>query len=421
MPRSRETRAYTWFHHLLRLVLGPPFRWYYRVEGASVRVVRALRPPFLVIPNHVTTWDPLVVSDYVREPIHFVASDANFRSSIFSWWLRRVGAIAMSKLAGDLATMRIVMRLLSEGKVVGLFAEGQRTWDGATLPIIPATAKLVKIARVPVVVPVIRGGYLSLPRWAYRGRRGRIIVEYRLALTADDVARMTVDQIRERIESTMRHEESDPGDVGLLRAVSARSAEPLELVLFTCPSCRSIATMHSRGKRFSCTACGYAVQYTSTGGFRRLPGGDSAAPVFGSVREWCRFQEPLLAGLVDAAASGDPTRELFGDDGVAFLTGYRLASLHRRGVGRLSLTPDGLRFAGSDGQDCFFPWDRVSAFNVVYQNQIEFYCQRRLHVFKPGRRQSGYKYLLAAQRLQSLRDEQPAGARAVARAELTDS
>jgi len=194
--KKRETRTYLWFHDILRALLAPLLVWFYRLQTENLAVFRRIRPPYLVIPNHVMTWDPVIASCFVREPIHFVASDANFRSSFFSFWLRRVGAIAKSKLMDDFGTLRTIMRFLRDGKVVGLYAEGQRTWDGRTQPIIPSTAKLVKAARVPVIVPVMKGAYLSLPRWAFRSRRGSIIIDYRLALTREEWSAWTWKRFR---------------------------------------------------------------------------------------------------------------------------------------------------------------------------------------------------------------------------------
>ena len=111
--------------------------WRYRLSSENQDVVRGLKPPYLVIPNHVMTFDPLFVNYFIPDPIYYVASDANFRSPFTSFWLRHVGAVATSKLADDLASLRLMLRLLKQGKLIGIFAEGQRCWDGVSMPIIP--------------------------------------------------------------------------------------------------------------------------------------------------------------------------------------------------------------------------------------------------------------------------------------------
>jgi len=404
--KKRETRTYLWFHDILRALLAPLLIWFYRLRAENLGVFRRIRPPYLVIPNHVMTWDPVIVSCFVRSPIHFVASDANFRSSFFSWWLRRVGAIAKSKLMDDFGTLRTVMRLLRDGKVVGLYAEGQRTWDGRTQPIIPSTAKLVKAAKVPVIVPVMKGGYLSLPRWAFRSRRGGVVIDYRLALTRKEVMRMDVAAIRDRIESVMQHDEDQYQSEARIPYTNARAAEPLQLLLFTCPSCSALNTMKSERRRFFCTRCGYSVHFSVYGRFTADGASSSsgAAPVVHrTISAWSDAQTGFLHGYFAKLHEENDSEAIFADDGVLLSTGYRMAKPHRIGLGRLELHLDGLLFSLPGEAERFFGWSEIRALNVVYQDQIEFYYRRRLIVLEfPSHDTSGYKYLLCGETLAKL-------------------
>jgi 1-acyl-sn-glycerol-3-phosphate acyltransferase len=382
----------------LRILLGPLFFWFYRLRAENLELFKRVKAPYLVIPNHVMTWDPLIFSYYVRDPIHFVASDANFRSSFFSWWLRRVGAIAKSKLMDDFATLRTIMDLLRSGKVVGLFAEGQRTWDGATQSIIPSTAKLVKVARVPVVVPVMKGGFHTLPRWAFRSRRGRITVEYRLALTAEEVKRFSLTQIKERIESVMQHDEDAYQAAAHISFTYRKAAEPMQLILFYCPSCETLNHMKSSGRLLFCTHCGYTVRFSAYARFHPVPPG--ATVIHRTIRSWSQaqnaFVESHLRGLYEERFTG----EIFADDEVLYSTGYRMTAPHPQGLGRLALHTEGLRFHMHGNAPRFFRWSEIRGLNVVYQDQIEFYLRRRLCVFQfPRHDTSGYKYLLCGEKL----------------------
>ncbi len=402
--KKRETRTYLWFHDILRALLAPLLIWFYRLKAENLAELRRIRPPYLVIPNHVMTWDPVIVSCFVRAPIHFVASDANFRSSFFSWWLRRVGAIAKSKLMDDFGTLRTIMRLLRNGKVVGLYAEGQRTWDGRTQPIIRSTAKLVKAAKVPVIVPVMKGGYLSLPRWAFRSRRGRVVIDYRLALTREEVVRMDAEAIKERIESVMRHDEDGYQREAQIPYTHAKAAEPLQLLLFTCPSCSALNTMKSERRRFFCTECGYSVRFSVYGRF--VPDGSASSSgslVHRTIGEWSDAQNRFLLDHLTSIHEQNRSEPIFADDGVQLSTGYRMAKPHRIGVGRLALHLDGLRFSLPGETERFFGWPEIRALNVVYQDQIEFYYRRRLIVLEfPSHDTSGYKYLLCGETLARL-------------------
>lgn len=416
---ARDTRVYTWFHRLLRWILGPYLVRRYRVRSENQEIVDRLRPPYIVIPNHVMTFDPLLVNYFIPVPIHYVASDANFRNPFFSWWLRRVGTIATSKLADDLASLRLMMRILKEGKVIGIFAEGQRSWDGVSLRIIPSTAKLVKLAKVPVLVSVLKGGYMTIPRWSFHARRGRVVVEQKLAVTAAEAATLSLDEITARIEAALAHDDSEYQTELRIPYVSRRPAESLQLALFYCPHCSSLNTMASRGRRFYCESCGYAVEFTPFYRFRSTKGPSPDPVYFTTIREWSLAQNEFVERSLRDALDGDASRELFADDNALLLTGYRLAKMRPRAIGRLAFCMDGLRFAPDPGgrnrrrarragipgtAEQFFPWDEVQALNVVYQDQLEFYHGHTLYVFRfPRHDTSAYKYELCGRTLATLR------------------
>ena len=315
-----------------------------------------------------------------------------------------------------------MLKRLKERKGIGIFAEGQRSWDGVSLRIIPSTAKLVKLAKVPVLVSLIKGGYKTIPRWSFHTRRGRVVIEQKLAVSAEEVKSLSADEITERIESALAHDDSEYQNDPRVPYVSNRPAESLQLALFYCPNCSSLNTMNSSGRRFFCDSCGYSVEFTQFYRFRPISGPDSHPVHFRTIRQWSLAQNEFVEHFLRDALSADSPKELFGDEHALMLTGYRLSRLRCRGLGRLSLHTDGIRFVQSDDSrrgrrvaardvrhggaaERFFPWDEVKALNVVYQDQLEFYFGRTLFVFKfPRHDTSAYKYELCGRMLEKMRN-----------------
>jgi ribosomal protein L37AE/L43A len=283
----------------------------------------------------------------------------------------------------------------------------------------------VKIAKVPVLVSLLKGGYMTIPRWSFHGRRGRVVVEQKLAVSAKEAATLTTDEITARIEGALAHDDSEYQEVIRVPYVSRRTAESLQLALFHCPACESLNTMYSRGRLFFCRHCGYEVEFTQYYRFKSTGADSGKPPRYRTVREWSLAQNEAVGKLIsDAFADGSP-REFFADDECAMFTGYRLARLREQGGGRLSFHLDGLRFRldtgkGSrasrrtrseghsvvaPGDEKFFPWNDVKALNVVYQDQLEFYSGKTLFVFRfPKHDTSAYKYELCGRMLASLRN-----------------
>jgi 1-acyl-sn-glycerol-3-phosphate acyltransferase len=44
---------------------------------------RNLKPPFLILANHVTYWDPFLVDIFVKEPMCYLAEETYFRNPWF--------------------------------------------------------------------------------------------------------------------------------------------------------------------------------------------------------------------------------------------------------------------------------------------------------------------------------------------------
>ena len=395
-PR-RQTHTHRWLHFLLKKTLGRYFCWYYRIRVSGLDALAKEPSPWLILPNHVTTWDPILISLFLKDPVYFIASDANFRRPMASWWLRQVGAIPTSKLATDMTTVRQMVDLLRQGKTVGLFPEGERTWDGATLPIIPATAKLARLAKVSVVVPVLKGGFFALPRWAYKSRRGPLFIEYKVAISAGEIRSLTLEEIEDRITSAISHDDhiwlrSQPW-----RYSSPKPAEPLQLTLFCCPHCQSLNTLRGQGSRFGCTESGWQTTYTSRGLFKNH---SKNLHYFDTIRQWSLWQDGELTKAVANLGSHAHTTVLFADSGAVYSVGYKFSRLKKKGFGRLSLESRGLTFYWDSENEVVFRFQDIRGVNVVYQSQLEFYYNGELRVFRfPDKQTSGYKYLLALRRI----------------------
>ncbi|QID16740.1 MFS transporter [Nitrogeniibacter mangrovi] len=117
--------------------------------------------PALVVANHVSFVDALVIMAACRRPIRFVMDHRIFRWPILSFAFRTSGAIPIASAKEDPAMMARafaqVAEALDAGEVVGLFPEGQITADGELAPFRPGVARILERNPVPVVPMALRG------------------------------------------------------------------------------------------------------------------------------------------------------------------------------------------------------------------------------------------------------------------------
>lgn len=158
-----------------------------------------LQGPCLLVANHSSNLDPIVLGCASSRRIYFVAKEELFRNPLASFFLRRLGAFPLRRGAGDKEAVRKVFSLLGEGKMVGLFPEGTRG-RGKVGDFQRGTLKLILRAEVPVVVAGIRGTYESLPRGKKIPRPFPIQVSFSPPL---EVKGWNIEEIEKRIREEM--------------------------------------------------------------------------------------------------------------------------------------------------------------------------------------------------------------------------
>ncbi len=272
-------------NRLLAILLGPFLRL---IFGFSYKKNK-LTGPTLVVSNHVTNFDPLLVSIcFPKDHMHFVASEHLFRKGFVTKFLRYVfDPIPRRKGTSGADTAMACMRKLKEGRSVCLFAEGECTWDGVTNEIFPATGRLARMANATLITFRLEGGYLTAPRWGKGVRRGKMTGRIMGIYTPEDLKAMDKNAItgliqRDIFEDTWENQAKAP-----VRYRHRRRAENLQTVLYGCPKCNRIGHLSTKKSTLSCD-CGASWTYTELGTFA------PTAP-FENIRQWDTWQRTLLS------------------------------------------------------------------------------------------------------------------------------
>jgi 1-acyl-sn-glycerol-3-phosphate acyltransferase len=375
------------FYWVLRHSVGPMLQWYYRIKYDK-KVLRLLKPPYMVLANHTTLWDALLVAYLVPHPVFNIASDQTFRFPLLRLLLNALGVIPKKKSVSDMNAVKQLIRIKREKGVIGVFPEGKRTWDGRSVEIPFATAKLIKNLKIPVVTVHVSGGYLSRPRWASNSRRGRIEMVAKVLYTPGELEGLDLKQIDADLCNALAHDEYAWQAMNRIPFKGRRLAEKLELALFICPACRSISTLHSAGDAFTCDACGYHVRYSELGFFEK----EKSEPIYTTIPQWDEWQQTQLRAHI--RETGDAV--LFEDNGMEKLsTGVGTSAMESHGRGLLRLFKNRVAFAKGEEEESF-PLERIRGLNVQANYKLEFYCDKILYQFRhPDRGASAYKWVCA--------------------------
>ncbi len=133
----------------------------YRSEG-SRHVPR--RGPALLVANHQSFLDPLLVGLAASRHIYYLARKSLFRNRLFGGFLRSVNCVPVDQEGIAKEGIKTALHQLQAGQVLLVFPEGERTATGRMLPLKPGIQLLIKRADVPVIPVGVAGAFDALPR-----------------------------------------------------------------------------------------------------------------------------------------------------------------------------------------------------------------------------------------------------------------
>lgn len=137
----------------------------YRLEKSGAQHIPA-EGPALIVCNHVSLVDPLVITAASSRPIRFVMHDRIFRIPILHFIFREYRAIPIASAKEDAVLMEKafdeVAKALGAGELVCIFPEGRMTDSGEINPFRPGISRVLARNPVPVVPLAVRGLWGSL-------------------------------------------------------------------------------------------------------------------------------------------------------------------------------------------------------------------------------------------------------------------
>ncbi len=152
--------------------------------------------PALIVCNHVSYMDALILSGAIARPVRFVMYYKIFDFPVMKWIFRTAKAIPIAGARENPELMRRafaeIQSALDAGELVGIFPEGALTRDGGISPFKSGVEHILATSPVPVVPMSLRGMWTSM--WSKRdSRMGRMRVPRRFRAQVEVVAGTPID------------------------------------------------------------------------------------------------------------------------------------------------------------------------------------------------------------------------------------
>ncbi|MBE6686807.1 MAG: 1-acyl-sn-glycerol-3-phosphate acyltransferase [Ruminococcaceae bacterium] len=280
-------------HRFIWSFLRPPVGLVMRVFfGYRYKLAKNLPENYIVLSNHTTDFDPVLVGLAFKKQMYLVASEHITRWG-FPYKLLKYAFEPIIRYKATVATSTVldILRKVRKGERVCMFAEGVKSWDGVTCPMFPATAQMIKKSGCALVTFKLKGGYFVSPAWGKGLRRGKWHGGVENVYTKEQLAEMSYDEIEAVITKDL-YEDAYQTQLAEMNRYKGKSlASGLENILWACPECKSADKLVTKGNKIICTQCKKEIEYDK---YAMLSGCD-----FKTVYEYSEWQRSLIEEYIE--------------------------------------------------------------------------------------------------------------------------
>ena len=131
----------------------------FRVQIAGTR--KLPEGPVIVVSNHISNWDVLILGGVFDRQIHYMAKKELFKNPLLKKLMEALGAFPVDRGGADVNAIRKSLEILSsaDGGVVGIFPQGTRVKDDASFEVAGGVG-MIALRSGATIVPVhIEGPY----------------------------------------------------------------------------------------------------------------------------------------------------------------------------------------------------------------------------------------------------------------------
>ncbi len=82
--------------------------------------------PVILVSNHISNWDPMIVGISANRQVHFIAKEELFKFPPLRYLMLAWGALPVKRGRGDREVISKSLEVLKDQKILGIFIEGTR-------------------------------------------------------------------------------------------------------------------------------------------------------------------------------------------------------------------------------------------------------------------------------------------------------
>jgi 1-acyl-sn-glycerol-3-phosphate acyltransferase len=198
--RSFSKRVWYEFLRVLCRVLG--------VAVFRIRVFGREHVPesggVLVVSNHQSHLDPILVGLACDRRLNYVARDTLFRFAPLAWLMMSCDAIPLDREGTGLGGLKESLRRLKDEEMLVIFPEGTRTRDGEVAALKSGFVALARRAKAPLLPVALDGAFESWPRGNLLPQPAVIHIRFAAPLAAEAMSKMSDEELLSEVSCRIR-------------------------------------------------------------------------------------------------------------------------------------------------------------------------------------------------------------------------
>ena len=166
-------------------------RVFFKLEVSGIEELHKMKRPFLITPNHQSFLDPFVLTsnypyDIFKSTFHVGASEF-FQSPFMQWVAKLLSVVPIDPDTQLMKAMKAGAIGLRNGKVLNIYPEGERAYDGELHDFKKGAAILATELDMPILPVALDGLQNVWARKSWRIRPAKVKIRFGKAFYAKDI------------------------------------------------------------------------------------------------------------------------------------------------------------------------------------------------------------------------------------------
>lgn len=248
-----------------KFILWPFIKIKYRYEYKYYKDLKK-KGPFLILANHTIAMDPILLSFAFPFHIYYIATEQIFNLGLLSkLLLYLVNPISKTKASTDITTIRKAKTIVNEGGSIGVYPEGNVTYDGGPVTINKSIVKLVRFLKIDIIIFGTNGLYFSDPRWSLNRKKGKSSGEILRIIKKSEYDKLNDDDLYELIKETLNFTAYEKQEENPVKFKGKELAKGLERLVFMDLKTNKAFVTYTKGNTLKSRDSDFSLTYDEYG------------------------------------------------------------------------------------------------------------------------------------------------------------